>query len=231
MPSAACSTLTPERTRDRRFDRPAREVGREFERTGREIIRIDVAQDDRCIGHRRPLAAAIVAGGTGLRARRLRTDPQRAGAIHPGDRPAARTDRVHIDHRHAHRIAADLAFRPDQRLPAADQGDVAARPADIDGDQILDPGRAADLQATDDTGRGTRQEEPHRTLAGDRGGADAAARLHDLKRRPNAVARQVLLHALEITSDQRLDVGIERRHAGALVLAEGRIDLARTGRP
>ena len=167
MPSAACSSAEAERTRDRRFDRLAREVRRELERTGREIIRIDVAQDDRGIGHRRPLAAAAVAGGTGLRARRLGPDPQRAGAIDPGDRPAARTDRVHIDHRHAHRIAADLAFGADQRLPAADQGDVAARPADIDGDQVFDPGRAADLQATDDAGRGARQEEPHRTLPGD----------------------------------------------------------------
>ena len=58
-----------------------------------------------------------------------------------------------------------------------------------------------------------------------RGGADAAARLHDLQRRPDAVVRQVLLHALEIAADHRLDVGIERRHAGALVLAEGRVDL------
>ena len=171
------------RTRDRRLDRPAREVRRELQRTGREIIRIDIAQDDRCIGHRRLLAAAAVAGGTGLRARGVGPDPERAGGIDPRDRPAARPDRVHIDHRHAYRISADLAFGPDERLPAADQGDVAARPADIDGDQIVDPGRAADLQATDDTGRGARQEEPHRTLPGDGGGADAAARLHDLKRR------------------------------------------------
>jgi hypothetical protein len=218
-----------ERPRDRRFDRLAREVRRKLERTGRKIIRIDVAQDDRCIRYRRLRAAATVAGGTRLRARRLRTDPQRAGGIDPRDRPAARPDRIHVDHRHAHRISADLAFGTDERLPAADQGDVAARPADIDGDQVFDLRRATDLQATDDAGRRTRQEEPHRTPPGDGGGADAAARLHDLKRRFNAVLRQILLHALEITSDHRLDVGIERRHAGTLVLAEGRIDFAGQG--
>ena len=114
-------------------------------------------------------------------------------------------------------------------MSAADQGDVAARPADIDGDQIFDPCRAADLQAADDTGRRARQEEPHRTLPGDGGGADAAPRLHDLQRRLNTVLRQILLHGLEIASDHRFDIGIERRHAGALVLAEGRIDLGGQG--
>ena len=74
-----------ERARDRRLDRPAREVRRELQRTGREIIRIDVAQHDRRIGHRRLLAAAAVAGGAGLRARGVRPDPERAGAVDPRD--------------------------------------------------------------------------------------------------------------------------------------------------
>ena len=78
--------------------------------------------------------------------------------------PPTRTNRIHIDHRHAYRVSADLAFRTDERLPVADQGDVAARPADIDGDQIFDLRRTADLQTTDDAGRGARKEEPHRTL-------------------------------------------------------------------
>ncbi len=125
------------------------------------------------------------------RARRLGSDPQRAGAVDPRDRPATRSPIAFtstIGTRTEYPLISPSARI--ERLSAADQGDVATRPADIDGDQILDLGRAADLQATDDTGRGAGKEEPHRTLPGDGGGADAAAGLHDLKRRPNAVLRQ-----------------------------------------
>ena len=72
MPSAACSTTESERARDRRLDRLAREVRRELQRAAGEIIGIDVAEHDRCVGHRRLLAAAAVAGGARLRARRVR---------------------------------------------------------------------------------------------------------------------------------------------------------------
>ena len=86
MPSAACSSVRPSgRAIVVSIVRRASSAESLSDAAG-EIIRIDVAEDDRGVGHRRPLAAAAVAGGTGLRARRLRPDPQRAGAIDPGDR-------------------------------------------------------------------------------------------------------------------------------------------------
>ena len=51
------------------------------------------------------LAAAPVAGGSGLGARRARADPQRAAGVAPADRAAAGADRVDVDHRQLDRRA------------------------------------------------------------------------------------------------------------------------------
>ena len=55
---------------------------------------------------------------------------------------------------------------------------------------------------------------------------DAAARLHDLQRRRDAGRGEPGFQVGEIAVDHRLHVGVEGGDDGALVLAEGRIDLA-----
>ena len=125
-----------ERLRDAPLDRGVRERRIERHRAAGEVCRIEPAEHDRCIGHRGFLAAAAVAGGAWLRAGGMRADAQAAGAIEPGDGAAAGADRIHIDHRHAHRKAGDAALRADHRFAAFHQRDVARCAADIDGDQV-----------------------------------------------------------------------------------------------
>src|SRR5579883_1683613 len=128
MPSAAGATSMPSGWAIRRA------LGTQPEAAAREVVGIDIAEHDRGVGHRRLLAAAVVAGRAGLGAGGLRPDPQPARAVDPGDAAAAGADGVDVDHRHPHDIGVDLALRADQRLAFAHQGDVAARAADVDGD-------------------------------------------------------------------------------------------------
>ena len=58
---------------------------------------VKIAQREIGVGHGCPLAALAVAGRAWRSAGALGTDPQ-AGALGPGDRSAARTDRFDRDH-------------------------------------------------------------------------------------------------------------------------------------
>ena len=168
MPSAASSTDRPSGCAMRRSI--AARAQRRIERDGAagEIRRIEPAEHHRCIGHRRFLAAAPVARGPWLGTRGMRADAQTARAIEPCDGTAAGADRIHIDHRHAHRKSGNVALRADHRFAAFDQRDVARCAADIDGDQVAIAGRTPDDGAADHTGGGAGEEQPHRPFARDR---------------------------------------------------------------
>ena len=59
-------------------------------------------------GHLR--AALPIAHGPRNRARRTGTNLQHAAGVERRYRAAARADRMHVDHRHAHRQLSDRAF-------------------------------------------------------------------------------------------------------------------------
>ena len=82
------------------------------------------------------VAAAAVAGGSGLGARRARPDAQRAARVAPADRAAARADGVDVDHRQRERPAADLAPRALAHRAALDDADVAGRAAHVEAQQV-----------------------------------------------------------------------------------------------
>ena len=58
-----------------------------------EIVRIEIAEHDAGVGHRRLVAAAAVAGRPRHGAGALRADAQQAAGVDPGDRAAAGADR------------------------------------------------------------------------------------------------------------------------------------------
>ena len=99
--------------------------------------------------------------------------------------------------------------------------------ADVDRDEVADAGAAGLVAGADDAGGGARKEQADRPLAGDLGRGKAAARLHDLQRRRAAGGGERRLHAGEIVVDHGLDVGVEAGGGGALVFAEGGVDLGR----
>ena len=136
------------------------------------------------------VAAAAVAGGPGLGARRARPDPQGAAGVAPADRAAAGADRVHVDHRQLDRAAADLARVGPPHLAVLDHADVAGGAAHVEAERVAvaaRPGRAARR-------RPRRRPGPERTLqaparAASSAGGDAAGGPHHQRRRQPGLAR------------------------------------------
>ena len=95
------------------------------------------AEDQVRVGHRGLLAATAVAGRAGVGARALRADAQRAAAVDPRDRAAARADRVDVDHRQADGQPGDLALDGQLGLGAAlgEEERVAARAAHVEAER------------------------------------------------------------------------------------------------
>ena len=225
MPSAACSTVSARGFATLSAMTSLASAGRSLHGAAGEVVGIDVAEDKRGIRDGRFLAAPSIAGGARLRAGRLRPHAKPASLVEPGDAAATRAEGVDVDHRHPHREVVDHPFRSEHGLPGLDQRYVAARATDVDRDEILDSGRLADDTRADDARRRAGEEEAHRPLPRDRGGEDAAARLHDLQRRGDSFTRETLRQASQIPVHHWLDVGVEGGHDRSLVLAEGRIDV------
>ena len=72
-----------------------------------EALRVEPAEHDVRVADRRLLAAVAVAGRAGVGARAARADAEGAALVDVGDRAAAGADRVHVEHRHEQRVAAD----------------------------------------------------------------------------------------------------------------------------
>ena len=91
------------------------------------------------------VAAAAVAGRPRARAGAARADAEGAAVVDVGDRAAAGADRVHVEHRHEQRVAADPGV-PRGCLadaPLGDDPDVGRRAAHVERDQPAAAGRAA----------------------------------------------------------------------------------------
>ena len=159
-----------------------------------EVRRIDAAEDEVGVGHRRMLAATSIAGGTGLRARALRADRDAAHGIDMGDGAAAGADLDHLDHGNA------------QGKPAALHETVA--PVDLEG------ARGLGLRSPR-SGRSWRWCRPCRrkapsdaALARQMAGEDRAARraaLNEADRKPRA--RSAAWSARRRRSSDRADNG------------------------
>src|SRR6266540_586952 len=85
------------------------------------------------IGDRRALAAFAVTGRPRISTGAQWADLEQAVAIEPGDRAAARADRVDIHHRQANGKAGHRAVEAQAGLVVADKGDVRARASHVEG--------------------------------------------------------------------------------------------------
>ena len=91
-------------------------------------------------------AAAAVAGRAGLRARALRADAQEAAGVDPGDRAAARADRLDVDQRHRGRDAPfDLVLGRVALLAVDEDADVGARAAHVEREHVRLAERGRDV--------------------------------------------------------------------------------------
>ena len=121
-----------------------------------EIAGVEIAEDEIRVSHRRPFAAAAVAGWTGHRPGALRADAQHAAGVDPRERAAAGTDLGDIDGRDANQMpaaldepaalaqsAAHLVLRRERERAALDDRRLRGGAAHVEGDQVLEPRGAA----------------------------------------------------------------------------------------
>ena len=179
-PSAASSTLRPERLCDPPLDRLARPIDVELHPPFQEEVVRDAPEHELRVRIRRLPAPLPVTGGAGVGARALRPAPRVAGGIEPGDRAAAGADRDDVDRREADRHAPLEVEGPRQlRLSVPDDGDVRARAAHVEAHDVAPAARSRDRGARDHAGRRPRVQRLDRRTLGVIGRHRAAAVVHD----------------------------------------------------
>ncbi len=190
-----------------------------------EIARVQPAEHQVGVRHRRLRAAAAVAGRPGLRARAPRSHHQPVARQHRGDRSAAGSDRADLHHRQAHRLAVDLALRHRGHHAAADHADVEARTAHVDPDQIrhAQPHRRQ-LRRQRPAAR-PRQQQPHRLRARHRGAAHPAIGLHQQQPGGEAALGHAMLQPGQVGADDGDQQRVQHRRRTPLEFADLRTNL------
>ena len=194
-----------------------------------ERHRVNAAQRDIGIRHRRLGAAAAVAGGAGLGARARRPDLDALQFIQARDRAATGADLHHLGHRHAQRQAAALQVAPDARhlelarllrAAAADVADLGGGAAHVEGQHLGDAGFARDAGREDRAARRAGFHQAHREAARGLQRGEAAARGHQVQRAAEAAALQLRGEPRQVAGHERLHVGVGAGGGEALVLAD-----------
>ena len=175
---------------------------------------------------RRLGAAAPVARGAGIGARRPGPDPERPAGVPPRNRAAAGADGVDREHRQRQRTARDLAARLLLHAAAVDDADVARCPAHVEAQGVVHAGRACDERGPRGAARRSREDRPRRVARGRLDVDQAAVRLHD-----RGLGEVRLTHALgepaQIARQQRRQRRVDLGGRGPLEFAEGADDLVR----
>ena len=129
------------------------------ERAAGECVGVEIAEDEVRVGHRGVASAAAVADGPGLRASALGADMERA-RHDAGDGAATRADALHVDRGQANEITVSpVPERLDGGPASPYQADVVAGAAHVDGDEVLDAGRARHVAGTGHSARGTAADD------------------------------------------------------------------------
>ena len=204
---------------------------------------IEIAEHEIGIGDGGLAAAAAVARRPRVGACRARPDPQRPGAVDPGDASAAGADLGEVDHGRLHRqagsgahhaeaaLAAHLEVMGDRGRAVADQAGLGGRPAHVERQHALEVVAVAELARCDDPRRSARLDREDGPAGGVLGGHDTAGGVHHVDRAAETVAAQHLVQAAAntATSPVRRTRDKQRRHP-ALVLAQLRPHLRRRSR-
>ncbi len=199
------------------------------------MLRIDPAEHQVGVGHRR-VAAAAVARRAGIGAGAVGTDRDAREAIDARDRTAARADLDHLDHRDAHRHAAalaeairarDLEHARRLRLQVVDQAHLRRGAAHVERQHALHAVLHGDVLRKDRPARRPRLDQPDRKGAAGFHRGEAAARDHQIDGTPQAGGMQIHFQPGEVAGDDGLHIRVGASGAEALVLAHLGRDLAR----
>ena len=219
-------------------DAVPRRIFIEAHRTAREVVGVEVAQQQVGIGHRRPGAAAVVTDRPGVGAGALRPDLDEAHGVDPGDAAPAGPNLDHVDRRHRHRKAARARESPrtrhlelvcDRHRTVADEAGLRRRSPHVERQDLRKRERLRDLAPHDGPRHRPRLDEPQREVGRGLCRAEAAVGEHHPQRRGISGARESGVEVAEVVADERLHVGVDHRGAGALVLLDLRQHLGGGG--
>ena len=191
--------------------------------------RRDASQHQIGVRHRRLAAAPAIAGRSRIRARAVRAHFQTPPASQPGNRPAARPNRMQLDHGRFEIIDIDLSLGQHARLAAFDQANISRGATHVKSNNILVAAQRAKMGGGNHPcgwagkGRGNRQ-------TGDLLGlGQSAARTHDVKWRADVPLAQVLFNPGVIRGQEGHQGSVQAGCIGPFVLAVFAQDVRRDG--
>ena len=222
MPMAASSTSRPIGPATRSAQAVRASVRIDHDRAVADRPAAHAAEHDQGIGRRGIGAAAPVACRARRGAGALRAAAQHAGAVDRRDGAAAGAHRVNVDGRQGDVVAAQHEAVDELGAATLQHADVAARAADLHGDQVVAAAQAAVVAHGADAGRRAGQAKPGRRL-GDAAEADGAAIALDQRHlAAESELAQFLAQRLEIGRHAAADIGVDDRGRAALVFADDR---------
>ena len=109
----------------------------ELDAPAEEIVRVDRAEHDVGVGHRRRGASLAVADRSRVRARRLRTDAQGSGGLVDAREGAATgADRLNVDPGQEVFVLRHVGDKRIRRLATGNDADIERSPAHVGGDDV-----------------------------------------------------------------------------------------------
>jgi len=190
-------------------------------------LRVQIAEDQVGVADGRLRSAETVARGAWLSPRAPRPDLQRSRGVDERDRAAAGADRLYADRGQPDGIAAELALARGLRHAVGDEAHVGSRAAHVEGERARQRERAREVGGRRHARGRTRHR--HRQRARPRGvdRHHAAGGVQEMDRHGTGARGHPRDQVVDVAGRERHDRRVQHGRAGALVLAELGVDLAR----
>ena len=220
-----------QRLGDLRLDGLAGEVDAEILLATKEQLGTQPAERDNRVGCCWLRAALVVRCGAWHSASRAGTDTEDATRVDVGDRTAASTNRVDVDHRDHGLIRADLRVEQvlHAELAVLREADVGRRATDVERNHVRLTGHTTSPDAADDAGDWAGHQQVDGTLAGGLWRCHTRCARHQLNAGLDAHLAELGVETLHVMRNLRADEGVEGDGREALVLAVLRDYLGRHG--
>ena len=227
-PHRPVAALVAEPVRER-LHRLARRVPVEPHAPPEEVLGVDEPHEQIAVRDGGAGAAPAVADRPRVGSRALRADLEHPLRVHPEHRAAPRADRPHVHHRDDKGIVAHAGGGGVLRLLALVEREIAARPAEVDGDDPLPAEAPGDARGGDEPGGGAGEHGVDGPFAGRVDAERAPVRGGDVDRRLHPRLGHARLQAVQVGAHERLHVRVHDGDEPALELALLRPDRGRSG--
>ena len=177
-----------------------------------QAIGVQIAQDKVRVGRRGFFATLVIAGRAGFRTCRLRTHLQQTHRVDPADRAATCAKCFDLDHRNADAVSQEVDVLGHVGPPVTGQRDVKRRAAHIDGDDVLQIPRLANIKCGLRGRSGAGVDGIDRLIRHHRTHRQTAIRLEVAHRVFRAEALKIAVNRLDIARKDRGQIGVH--HGG-----------------